>query len=103
MPNFVDHSVYNLEETVSIGDNYLYPSCLEELGVTGVEKRLHMMLKRMDEPSARRLREPVEQSKRAMRKISKTKEKGGTVRKTKRALKHDTFNTAPDRNYYLQF
>ena len=53
----------------------MYPNCFEELGVQGVEKRLHKMLKIMDEKSARRLREPIEQSKTAMKKVGKNKKR----------------------------
>ena len=69
MPNWIDHSVYNLDETIAVGDNYFYDSCFEELPICVRPERLdtiHAMIDNLDKRTARR---PLE----ALRQMSKAK------------------------------
>ncbi len=76
MPHGTDHSVYNLEETVAVGDNFVYDTAMEDLAANATVKRLdkiEAMIRNLDPQSERRATEALAQKEKAMKKLRKKK------------------------------
>jgi ribosomal protein L16 Arg81 hydroxylase len=84
MPNYIHHSVFNLEENVAVGDNYLYASSFEELVPQMEPQRLTKLLSNMENDSDKeRIKAVMEQIKKAAKKKLKQGFKPKKLKKIK--------------------
>ena len=69
MPNWTDHSVFNLDETIAVGDNFLFENTFEEWVNTDNPDMDAAMLEVVDEKTRRRATEAQRQDARARMKL----------------------------------
>jgi hypothetical protein len=71
MPHWIYHSVYNVANTMAVGDNFLLASSFEEMAVSIDEHRMNKVLRRLNDRDQERVKAVTEQVKKANKQTRK--------------------------------